>query len=245
MEPLINYFIDIKAENILDVGTGRGSFVPVLKKTFPGATITGIDPDYESLETAQRQYPSIQFLKMEAEKLLFDNNSFDVVSISMALHHLQKIKKALKEIKRVTREGGFIIISEPISDHLNPSQEVYKMYHHFRSRIDRLTGTYHRQTFTSRAILQMLKNADLPVQFYFEQRKNTNLIELDGELDLRVEKMKQMLEKIKDKPEYDLLKSQIEEFRSKALNYGLQPATNLVIVIRKLPVPKSQAVFPA
>src|SRR5690606_12598903 len=97
----------------------------------PGASITGIDPNTDSLKIARKQYPSISFYEMEAEKLMFDDNTFDVVSISMALHHLQKIKKALKEIKRVTRQGGFIIISEPISDRLNPAQEVYKMYHHF------------------------------------------------------------------------------------------------------------------
>ena len=237
MEPLINYFIDIKVENILDVGTGKGGFLPTLIQTFPGAAITGIDPDTESLEVARSQYPFIDFRRMEAEKLIFNDNTFDVVSISMALHHLPKIKKALKEIKRVTKPGGFIIINEPISDHLNPAQEVFKMYHHFRSRIDRLVGTFHRKTFTSKAILQILKTAELPVQFYFEQRKSTNLAEIEGELDLRVEKMKTMLERIRGYSEYDVLKLQIEEFRSKSLKNGLQPATHLVIVVRKIFLP--------
>ena len=161
-------------------------------------------------------------------------SSFDVVSISMSLHHLSNIKKALKEIKRVVKTRGYIIINEPISDHLNSAQEVQKMYHHFRSRIDRLLGIFHRKTFTSNAILQMLKNARLPVQFYFEQRKNTNLADIEGEVELRVEKMKQMLETIKNRPEYDLLKPHIEEFRNKSLKKGLQPVTNIVIVIRKI-----------
>jgi SAM-dependent methyltransferase len=234
MEPLISYFIDIKTQIILDVGTGKGGFVPVLKATFPEATITGIDPDEESLEIARLQYPEINFLKMKAEKLLFDDNSFDAVSISLALHHLPKIKKGLKEIKRVVKPHGFIIINEPLSDRLNPAQEVFKMYHHFRSRIDRLLGKYHRKTFTRDAILHMLKMAELPVQFYFEQRKNVNLAEYEGELELRVEKMKEMLGLIKNREEYELLRSQISEFRNNALKKGLQPVTNLVIVIRKL-----------
>lgn len=234
MGPLINYFIDIKTENILDVGTGKGGFLPVLIKTFPTAEITGVDPDTESIEVAQMQYPGIKFHVMGAEKLLFDDHMFDVVSISKALHHLPNIKKSLKEIKRVTKPGGFIIINEPISDRLNPAQEVYKTYHHFRSHIDRLQGIFHRKTFSSSAILQMLKDAELPVQFYFEQRKSTNLAELDGELDLRVEKMHHMLNRIKNQPEYDLLKPQIEEFRNDSLKKGLQPATQLIIVIRNI-----------
>jgi ubiquinone/menaquinone biosynthesis C-methylase UbiE len=234
MEPLINYFKDIETRSILDVGTGKGGFLPVLRKTFPGARITGIDPDPAMLEIASRHYPEITFLRMEAEHLDFTDSSFDVASLSMVLHHLPKINKGLKEIKRVVKTDGFIIINETISDHLNSAQEVHKMYHHFRSHIDRLLGTYHRKTFSKDAVLQMLKIAELPVQFFFEQRRNVNLVAHVDDLELRVEKMKQMLEKIKDRPEYSLLKPQIEEFRKKALKYGFQPATNLVIVIKKL-----------
>ncbi len=233
MEPLINYFKDIEIRNVLDVGTGTGAFIHVLRKIFPKARITGVDPNQKSLATARKYHPDVTFLGMEAEKLNFNDNTFDAVSISMALHHLPKVKKGLKEIKRVVKPDGYIIISENISDNLNPAQEVHKMYHHFRSRIDRLTGTFHRKTFTKDAILQMLKVAELPVQFFFEQRRNVNLAENETQLEERVEKMKLMLEKIKDRPEYEILLPQIEEFRTRALKYGFQPATNLVIVIRK------------
>lgn len=233
MEPLINYFKDIETHHILDVGTGKGSFVRVLQKIFPGVKITGIDPDPDSLADARKNYPEVTFREMKAENLQFDDNTFDVASISMALHHLPKIKKGLKEIKRVVKPNGFIIISETISNQLNPAQEVHKMYHHFRSRIDRILGKFHRKTFTKDAILQMLKRAELSVQFYFEQRKNVNLVEDEADLELRVEKMKQMLEKIKGRPEYEILQPQVKEFKVKAMEHGFQPATNLVIVVRE------------
>jgi len=233
MEPLINYFKAVKIRNVLDVGTGNGGFIYVLKKTFPDAEITGVDPNGESLEAARKRYPEVTFSQMTAEKLDFEDNSFDVISISMALHHLPKVKKGLREIKRVVKPNGYIIINENISDNLNPAQEVHKMYHHFRSCIDRLTGKFHRKTFTKDAILQMLKVAELPVQFFFEQRRNVNIVEDEADLELRVNKMKSMLEKIKGRPEYVILEPQIGEFRSKALKYGFQPATSLIIVIRK------------
>ena len=233
MVPLTNYFKDIATHTILDVGTGSGGFLHIVKKTFPGAKITGIDPDTESLEEARLQHPDVTFIEMRAEKLEFDDNAFDVVTVSMALHHLQKIKKSLKEIKRVVKPEGFVIINEPISDHLNQAQEVHKMYHHFRSRIDRLTGKFHRNTFTKDAIMQLLRQAGLPVQFFFEQRRDINLVEDEINLEFRVEKMKQLLERIDTLPEYGSLQSQIEEFRKKALQFGFQPATNLVVVIKK------------
>ena len=233
MEPLVNYFKKIEIHNILDVGTGSGAFLYVLKYIFPKSKITAIDPSKEELEIARKNFPDVDFFEMEAEKLAFADNSFDVVSISMALHHLPKVKKGLKEMKRVLKPEGYMIINEVISDNLNAAQEVHKMYHHFRSRTDRLLGKFHRKTFSKDAILNMLKTTELPVQFFFEQRSNTNHVEDEKELEMRVNKMKMMLEKIKDRPEYETLLPQIEEFRNNAKKHGLQPATKLVLVIRK------------
>jgi ubiquinone/menaquinone biosynthesis C-methylase UbiE len=233
MEPLVNYFKDIEIHNILDVGTGTGAFLHVLKTTFPNSKITAVDPSKEELEIARQNFSDVDFVEMEAEKLDFADNTFDVVSISMALHHLPKVKKGLKEMKRVLKPEGYMIISEVISDNLNEAQEVHKLYHHFRSQTDRLLGRFHRKTFTKNAILQMLKTAELPVQFFFEQRSNVNLAADENNLNQKVKKMESMLEKIKDRPEYETLFPQVEEFREKAQKYGFQPATKLVIVIRK------------
>jgi SAM-dependent methyltransferase len=234
MNPLIHYFADIKVLSILDVGTGTGGFIPVLQKCFPEASITGIDPHQESLQAAKVKFPDFCFIEMDSEKLQFDDNTFDIVNVSLALHHFSKVRKSLKEIKRVVKAGGYIIITEPLSDNLNPAQEVHKLYHHFCSRIDRLTGKFHRKTFTKNAILHILKMAELPVQFYFEHRRNPLLPENNGEIDIRLEKMKSMLEQIKDLPEYEMMRLQLDDFRKKAIKRGIQPATNLVIVIRKI-----------
>ena len=137
MEALTNFFLDKNCEHILDVGTGPGKFIPVLKETFPTAKIVGIDPVSESLEEAKKNYPDVQFVQGNAERLPFKAGTFDVASISFALHHLTKVSKGLREMKRVVKKGGWIIVNEIISDNLNPAQEVHKMYHHFRSRIDR------------------------------------------------------------------------------------------------------------
>jgi heme-degrading monooxygenase HmoA len=56
------------------------------------------------------------------------------------------------------------------------------------------------------------------------------LIEKGGELEIRVEKMKQHLEKIKGFPEYELFKPEIELFRERALKHGFQPATRIVVI---------------
>ena|GEM_PF-5542821 len=51
-----------------------------------------------------------------------------------------------------------------------------------------------------------------------------------GELEKRVNKLKEMLEKIKGKREYYELLPQIEEIQKRATKFCFQPATNVVIV---------------
>jgi len=230
MEQLKGFFTDKQVTSILDVGTGAGDFLEVLRSVFPKAQITGIDPNTESLQEASKKYPDVSFAEMSAENLVFGENSFDLVSISMALHHLSDVQKALKEMQRVVKSGGWIIVNELFSDNLNQAQEVHKMFHHFRSKIDRLTGIHHHETFEKEEILKMIKKAGIQVLFDFENNVGNNLITEAGELDIRVEKMKQHLEKIKDLPDYDVLETQIEMFRQIALKNGFQPATRIVVV---------------
>lgn len=232
MEPLTHFFIDKKVDTILDVGTGKAAFIRILQSIFEDAEITGVDPDEKSLATAREAFAGLRFEQMTAEKLRFENDSFDLVSISMALHHLRKINRGLLEMKRVVRPGGYVVINELINDDLNPAQEVHKLYHHFRSKIDRMTGIHHRETFSKGAILQMLKTADIPVQFFFEHTDSAELITDRIELTARAEKMEEALERIRGRDEYETMKPMIEQFREQAMKYGFQLATRLVIVGR-------------
>jgi ubiquinone/menaquinone biosynthesis C-methylase UbiE len=230
MEKLVNYFQDKEVASILDVGTGEGDFIAVLNEVFPKAQITGVDPNTESLQEAAKKYPNVLFTEMSGENLAFADKTFDVASISMALHHLPDIQSALKEMQRVVKPGGWIIVNELFSDNLNPAQEVHKMFHHFRSKIDRLTGTFHQETFQKEQILQMVTTAGIHILLGFENKTETNLIAKEGELEIRIEKMKQHLERIKDLPEYETLKPEIDKFRERALKHGFQPATRVVVV---------------
>ena len=232
MDALTNFFLDKNCEYILDVGTGQGNFIPVLKVAFPNAKIVGIDPVIESLTEAKINHPDVQFLQGKAERLPFKEGTFDVVSISLALHHLTKVSKGLREIKRVVKNDGWIIINEIISDDLNPAQEVQKIYHHFRSRIDRILGISHHETFKKDQVIQMVEEVGISIRFYFEHKVEPKELE-ENEIEKKVEIMQKKLDNIKGKPEYEEMKGLITEFKKQAVIYGFQPATNLVIVGRK------------
>jgi ubiquinone/menaquinone biosynthesis C-methylase UbiE len=230
MEKLVEYFNETEVKNILDVGTGTGDFLAVLEKAFPLAKITGVDPNRESIEEAKKLFPEVTFEKMYAENLGFQDHTFDLVSISMALHHLPEIGKAFAEMLRVLKPGGWIIVSELFSDNLNEAQEVHKMFHHFRGKTDRILGVSHNETFSKNEIIEMVKIAGIDIQYHFEFMKGVNLITTTEELDSRVEKMKGMLDSVKDYPEYKRLKPEINEFRERASKHGFQSATRVVVV---------------
>ena len=227
---MTNYFAQKRVNKVLDIGTGKGEFIAVLNRVFPNAKIIGVDPGLDSLIEAKHSYPEIQFREMVAENLHFKDNSFDVVSISMALHHLPAIEKSFSEIKRVVKPGGWIIVNELFSDNLNEAQEVHKMYHHFRSAIDRILGNSHNETFKKEEILGIIRNSGVRVLFYFENHKTENLIKSEKDLNERVKKMELMLYKIQGRPEYVKLVSKIDEFKEKASKSGLQMATRVIVV---------------
>ena len=230
MKRLKEYFTQKRVNKILDIGTGTGEFISVLKDVFNDAEIIGIDPYSESLKDAVKKFPDVQFKEMTAENLDFDDNRFDLVSMSMALHHLPEIDKSLAEMQRVVKPKGWIIINELFSDNLNKAQEVHKMYHHFRSRIDRILNVSHNETFRKQEILNIVEKSGIKILFHFEFHKNGNLIKSEADLKLRVAKMNQMLGTIKDSPEYEELKQQIAEFTKKAKVFGFEMATRVVIV---------------
>ncbi|MCF6331816.1 MAG: class I SAM-dependent methyltransferase [Draconibacterium sp.] len=233
MKKLIEFFKDKTVKNVLDVGTGTGDFIAILKEVFPTAHITGVDPNPDSLKEAEELYPAVSFRKMVAENLEFANNTFDVVSISMALHHLPDVQKGLQEIKRVVKSNGWIIVNELFSDNLNSAQEVHKMLHHFRSQTHRILGISHNETFKKNKIIEMIDESGINIHFQFESKREVNLIRNSKDLEFRAKKMKEMLESVKGYSEYELLKPQIDEFREKAAKFGFQPATRVVIVGKK------------
>ncbi len=230
MKKLMDFFNNRPVQNILDVGTGSGKFLVVLKEVFSNADITGIDPNTDSLKEASEKLTDVQFQKMGAEIIEFSDNLFDVTAISMALHHLPDTKKSLLEMQRVTKPGGWIIVNELFSDNLNPAQEVHKLYHHFISQIHRILGESHNETFKKEEIIEIVEDSGIDIQLNFEFTKDANPILNSEELESRVEKMNELLESVKDHSEYKLLKPQIEKFRINAERFGFQSATRIVIV---------------
>jgi demethylmenaquinone methyltransferase/2-methoxy-6-polyprenyl-1,4-benzoquinol methylase len=95
---------------ILDLAAGPGSSSEPLYKA--GATVFATDFSEGMLAQGRKARPYLNFSKADALNLPFEENRFDVVTISYGLRNTVKYEKALAEALRVTKTGGRIVIAE-------------------------------------------------------------------------------------------------------------------------------------
>lgn len=96
---------------ILDVGSGTGSLAFALAERRKRARILGIDPskEYVAYAASRNPYPDRATFEIgDAQKLHFDNASFDAAVSLLVFNFIPDAAKALGEIRRVTKPGGVI-----------------------------------------------------------------------------------------------------------------------------------------
>ena len=76
----------------------------------------GVDLDKNYIDRAKKNAPQGNFYEMDARKLSFENNKFDIAIFNGVIHHMDDdlILSCLSEVKRVLKENGKVLISEPI-----------------------------------------------------------------------------------------------------------------------------------
>ena len=101
-------------DTVLDVGCGNGRLYQLFEKKPGGFTYVGLDQSEALIEIARRRFPLARFVVHEMTKLPFKKAQFDVVFCIAAFHHLPSRGtrlKALREMKKVTKIGGRIVLT--------------------------------------------------------------------------------------------------------------------------------------
>lgn len=104
--------LEIKeGERVLDVGCGQGLFLARLTKTYKAKGM-GIDVSNKSIEFARKNYArkNLSYRVANATEIPFKVDSFDVVVSFDALEHIEDQKRAVKEMVRVLKPGGKLLI---------------------------------------------------------------------------------------------------------------------------------------
>jgi ubiquinone/menaquinone biosynthesis C-methylase UbiE len=106
---------------VLDVacGTGHGSSLLATN-----CTVTGIDQDGAAVESAQHRVPEAEFLAASVPPIPFGDASFDAVTSFETLEHIDDDVGFVRELRRILRPGGHLLISTPNRAVTSPNDAV-------------------------------------------------------------------------------------------------------------------------
>ncbi len=151
-------------KTVLDIACGEGYGCQLLASQ--ALKVTGVDIDPATIRKAKQQYPDarINFLEGSIEAIPCPDNSFDLVTCFETLEHITGQEQALKEIRRVLKPGGVLLISTPdkanYSDkpgYQNPFHQKELYENEFRELLAgffAFTGFYKQQSIHASLLLQ-------------------------------------------------------------------------------------------
>ena len=113
-------------ELVLDLAAGTGVSTEELARS--GARTVGVDLSLGMLRAGRAQRPDVALLAGDALALPFRDAVFDAVTISFGLRNIHDTGAALRELARVTRPGGRLVVCEFSHPTASPFRAVYLEY---------------------------------------------------------------------------------------------------------------------
>ena len=121
---LIDNVIKISPDKLLDAGCGKGYTGESVSKYCQ--SYYGFDISSAAIEIAKERLPHGRFQAGSLRELPYESDYFDCVICSEVIEHIPEYKTAIRELSRVTKKSGYILITLP--NKLNPDM----MWRHFR-----------------------------------------------------------------------------------------------------------------
>ncbi len=111
---------------VLDLAAGTGTS----SEAYADAGVAVVPCDFSTgmVGVGKRRRPDLSFVAGDATRLPFADESFDVVTISFGLRNVVDTDLALREMRRVTRPGGRLVICEFSRPTFAPFRVLYSFY---------------------------------------------------------------------------------------------------------------------
>jgi len=248
LSDVIDHEIDVmkikSGMSILDAGCGSGAITRKFAQIVKPAQVTAIDFDPVFIENAKaiaadEGLNNINFENGDLDNLKYQDGTFDLTYCRLVLMHVEDPVRTVSELKRVTRTGGFVAISDNDDDAIiiHPSfprvTELWRKYGEWSKtkRMDRHIG---RQLFSilSQAGLNSIRI--FPYSIYRTQ-ENPEQFRMFASVPIQImaAKKTELLEQgIFSEEEYDLA---MEEFEAMVNNPGGFIMTTLFFAIGEVP----------
>jgi len=106
--------IPMNGLEVLEVGSGRGGGASFIKKYHSSHKMVGMDIAHNAVKLSQQSHNAegLYFIQGNAEKIPFEDESFDVLINVESCHAYGSVPKFLKEAKRVLRKGGYFLCAD-------------------------------------------------------------------------------------------------------------------------------------
>ena len=129
---MINWMRPQKNNSLIDVASGTGDIAHLfLKKTDFKGTVNCVEPNMDMLKIGEaklKNYHNIKWRQAFAEKLPFNDNTFDFYTISYGIRNVSNITQSLKEALRVLKPGGRFMCLEFSKIENQIINNIYKKY---------------------------------------------------------------------------------------------------------------------
>jgi len=115
---------------VLDVGCGEGYGTAPISSAVKKAV--GIDVDEKTIRYAQEKYrgTNCEFIAFDGKRIPFDDETFTSVVSFQVIEHVPDVQAYLKEIRRVVKKGGCIVLTTPNRTYrLWPGQKPWNRFH--------------------------------------------------------------------------------------------------------------------
>ena len=138
---------------VLDVATGTGDFAIQACRMLPSASLTGVDLSEGMMQVGRRKVEQaglaarIDFQREDCEALTFSDASFDAVTVAFGIRNFEHLDRGLREMFRVLRPGGHLVILELSTPDRPPMKQLYRIYSRLIPLMGRLVS-HDRSAYT-------------------------------------------------------------------------------------------------
>lgn len=128
--------IDLTNKAILDVGCGSGYSSALIMDEFRPAELFAFDALPEEIELARHRGITAKVFVGNVLDIMLPSKKFDAVFAFDILHHVPEWRRALKEINRVLKNGGSLLLHEPRKKALDNLERFFKVHHPLESNLN-------------------------------------------------------------------------------------------------------------
>lgn len=155
----------VRGKKVVDIASGEGYGSNIL--AVEAASVIGVDISTEAVESASKKYVrnNLSYSVGDVAKIPMGDKSVDVIISFETIEHVDEEtqKKFLKEVKRILKEDGILVIS-------TPNKELYSDKYNYHNE-------FHVKEFYKEEFLDFIKSAFKNIELYNQYDEVVNVIE--------------------------------------------------------------------